>query len=283
MTIAAGFKINDGILLCADTRLTGGIKLERSKLESFPIGDDVNVALAFAGDDFLMWNAIDDCRDKLLAKDADVSSLPKIKQLVRDALRPLSQEYPQERMQLLVAVRLGQDLNLLATSEARLKEVRVYECIGSGEALAHYILDTSFNRKVSLPQARMLAAHALLAAKDVDEPCGGHSEMLLLRSDGSVETMAQRQVENLEDCIYQYRRHAYGIILRGIVDPDMDDVAFRNSCSVFFQLILRIRAAYRSNLKGLEDFDRTVQAMNEEVARLEETGSGEPEPDNSTL
>jgi hypothetical protein len=70
MTIAAGFCVKDGILLCADSMYTGGSKVHQPKLFGYRLNSGTpeacSLAFALAGHENYGKMAIDDCVDELL-------------------------------------------------------------------------------------------------------------------------------------------------------------------------------------------------------------------------
>ncbi len=252
MTIAAGFVCGDGILLSADTRLTeaGEIKLDRSKIIETLLTDDSNAVFAFAGNDYLMRMIIEECRDNLRAQLHDCS-LQHFKAIVRETIKPISEDYPNETLQLLMAVRLRNDLHLLASYCAVVKEVDGYECIGSGHSIAHYVLSKSFKYFDHLEMTRFRATCALKAAKEIDEPCGGRSEMVLLRSDGTTDRHPPRPTQFLEECINKCEKLS-AELLWTVFDPFMTDEHFKNNFTMIYQLTSYIRDQYHAKRKDLE-------------------------------
>lgn len=251
MTIAAGFKVREGILLCADTRLTGDIKLDRSKLQEVEVNPGVKTVFAFAGDEYLARMAIEECRDNLRSQLEENSSLQKLKSVIRGTLKVLIADCPDYHLQLLIGVRIDSDLRLLAAYDALVKEVETYECIGSGDQIAHYVLNKSFKYFDTLSLTRFRATHALLAAKDINEPCGGHSEMILLCADGSVEKQAPRPTALIEESITKYESLS-AEVLWTLFDRGMDDSQFNLNFQCFYGAISELRKRYRTYCEGLD-------------------------------
>lgn len=250
MTIAAGFWCDDGVLLCADTRMTGGIKLDKSKITEISIRDQINTVFAFAGDEYLCRMVIEECRDNLRAQMNDLS-LQHFKAIVRESIKPIMDDYPNETVQLLIAVVLGQSLHLLATFDFAVKEVDTYECIGSGHAIAHYILEKSFKYHSTVEATRFRATCALMAAKEIDEPCGGNSQIVLIRRDGIVEFLAPRPTAFMEESV-EKAQQVLAELLWTIFDPSMNDEGFKRNFAMVYQMLLYVREKFRTNRTALE-------------------------------
>lgn len=75
MTIAAGFRVRDGVLLCADTEYSGGSKIHKEKIVSHHFSGG-SVAFAIAGHGVNAGMCIRDCRYALKPHGAAPSHSP---------------------------------------------------------------------------------------------------------------------------------------------------------------------------------------------------------------
>ena len=88
MTIAAGFMVRDGVVLCTDTRYSvGGAKLPGTKLTAAEIHGTAKLIFAFAGNVDFAQATIQKCIADLRARrPEDVSSSDTVARAVEDIL-----------------------------------------------------------------------------------------------------------------------------------------------------------------------------------------------------
>lgn len=211
MTIAAGFKCSDGVVLCADTQVTSNIKQQDPKIWVLtdPKSDHV-VAMAGSGDVVL----IHALRDTLVTFDrpnmlgvrfatmmamtgsfsgrTPMESL--IEALQESILKPFYEKhiysYPgwetsQRQLQFLLALRVGNQCALLESSYATLARSEGRACIGSGNDLGGYLQETLFDPKaMDVSGARRVAAYLLDQVKTYSPWCGGESHILTIPNAG---------------------------------------------------------------------------------------------------
>jgi 20S proteasome alpha/beta subunit len=200
VTIAAGFKFKDGVLVCADTQYTSpSIKLNKSKMSSALIGSDkvsLEVVFAMSGTDGHMQMAMETCEDAVGKCDiADSGFIYEARNQCADALANLYAKhfYPHKLYEyqggpnasLIIGIYVtGEGTELLWTSESAVAFVDKYQVVGSGADLARYAIDPLFMVDMTLEETILLAVHALRVAKKGDPNCGGTSEFAVLLNSG---------------------------------------------------------------------------------------------------
>lgn len=202
VTIAIGFAYDGGMLLCADTGVTGAAKLYQSKIER-RVSDDGNCSMIFASsavDLNFPLSAISKCWEAVRGMDFKARSLEQVHHAAEFSLAEFysTHIYPHPDrspdapyLQLLVGIWVRGEHCLYLSNETVLNPVAQYECIGAGAYLANYIVGQYFkaNRgSNSLADAALISRHAVQSAIDYDHNCGGSPEMLIVRSDGTVAT-----------------------------------------------------------------------------------------------
>ena len=191
MTIACGFVARDGILLCADTLYTDSFTKEyREKI--FPwAGKGAAVCFAVAGDDAIARMAVEDCRLALSESPLRQMSIPNVIRIIRKEIKGIQREYvdaaPYEeraakRFYLLIGAASNSDESpkLFATSDAAIKPVDGFQCIGSGQHLGQYIIEPMYNPTLAISEAAILAIHTLAATKQRVDGVGGRSQFVAL-------------------------------------------------------------------------------------------------------
>ncbi len=199
MTIAAGFNCSDGILLCADTQYTtpGISKLRASKLFREEHANGARTAIAVIGNIAyarMIMQHIERGIGQLPQRDVTIANM-------RDALEFEVTEihvnnlfkhpnYPHglPRAQVLCAAwsPLDRRAALFWTEEAAINELRGYICVGAGEYLAHFLVRDRYRASMTEAEVRPIAIEALDRVKDFVDGCGGPTELVVLRRDGTL-------------------------------------------------------------------------------------------------
>jgi len=151
VTIAAGFKCGDGILLATDLEITdSSIKRIGGKSTYFRTPEGALIAIAGAGYYDILAYACE-----TMAADVTGNSIREIIEDVRRNLTDLYDEhvrpsYPQlyeqaEALKLIVAVIVGtqesiEDYRLYVSEQTVIREAEPYQFVGIGKDLAYYIM-----------------------------------------------------------------------------------------------------------------------------------------------
>ena len=209
VTIAIGFACDEGLLFCADTKVSTNIKTNENKLEHW-ISEDKNCSITFAmssSDLNFPRTAIQKCWEYVRHMDFATATLDTVHaaaefslaEFYRDHIFPHPDRTPGAVfLELLVGIWLRGETRLYVSHETVLNEVDHYECIGSGAYLAKYLMRqykraTSghpFARETrSLQDAALIAEFVVQRAIDYDEYCGGEPEMFIVKDSGKVDSI----------------------------------------------------------------------------------------------
>jgi len=222
MTIAAGFRFSDGILLCADTQHTypGAMKLHASKIvrASFAAQGGTLMAAAISGNVPYAHMAVSHCERAILKKAPVQMNSVELVLAVEDALEDFHQRHVYGHpgfqraggpdFQLLVALwpHADKNLTLLVSNDSAVTQVIDYECVGSGSFLAHYLIPTIFRHsKMGLKDTVNIAVHVLRETKDYVDTCGGGSEFIVITKDGKFSPPGYMQISSGESLSRVYR------------------------------------------------------------------------------
>jgi len=191
MTIAAGFIYENGVLLCADTELSGwAMTLHSRKVEHFkcPLG---TVGIAYAGNRGFAVSAIQKCKRQLVTISPE-EALVKLERIIDKEYRrtvlshPSHATDPNLSYSLLISIcSQSGDLSLYVTEQTAMRQVPDYECIGIGEALAHYLVRSEFSVGMGERATLELATFMLACVKGNVPGCGGFSQFVSIRRDGT--------------------------------------------------------------------------------------------------
>jgi hypothetical protein len=261
MTIAAGFVYRDGILMCADTLMSGGaISHHQSKMVGYRFSDGAAL-FAFAGHSEMADAAIQQCEQALGKAQPRPRKLDQIAEAVR---RVLAREYKEHVIEngyqntecdysIIAAIYSQSDgLGLYCTSRTQFKRSRRgFECIGVGEtvgnlAIHRFPLWVRSPVTASLKMTANMAAFTLAEAKrKVQGYCGGESVMMTLRSDGLGKAVTDEDcMEGLVDKYSEMLERETAELLPAFLDVQHEE-AFRQYLHHLPIKVQEIRDLYR--------------------------------------
>lgn len=206
MTVAAAFKFDGGVLFCADTKITTGVKTDESKISThiYKNGKCATV-FVFSGIVSYAHMAIRRCEEAIEKLPIAEMSMESIERVVEATLAQFYQThiFPNPEpipLNLLVGVWFKGETRLFSTEETTLNLVDHYECLGSGGYLMRYWIRQFLGARPNLPteqpnvvqapglpslqQAGFFAACGLKSVMEYDEYCGGEAEFLIMKDEG---------------------------------------------------------------------------------------------------
>jgi 20S proteasome alpha/beta subunit len=180
VTLAAGFRCTDGVVLCADTEMTipGWIKYPESKLRLFNKLNS-SPAFTFAGDAAFCNLFI----HKIVRKIAEAEQnhrdvLAAIEDEVLKVHRMFSGESYEQESALILSL-LGRTRGLLEIGQGKVNPVH-RSCQGSGVLPTQSLLTELFSPDLSMRQTALLAIYLLAEGKTYGYGVGKNSQILLL-------------------------------------------------------------------------------------------------------
>jgi len=196
MTIAAGFRCSDGIVLCSDSQITApdGTKYNAQKIFSYS-SSEVDAAFAFAGVEVFSKMCIERLSRCVLASEPS-----NIEQILRDEALAIHQTYsPQATvsttdydLDVLVAVRFRtgnhDELGLYhIEGPAVSPPIRTFDCIGIGRTVARQAINSFYKDGLSVQEGSRIAVFCLKQTKDHVDSCGGPSQVTVVWDDTDEE------------------------------------------------------------------------------------------------
>lgn len=267
LTIAAGFRFDGGIFLCADSQITygSGLKTKGKKVMSGSF-KRIPAKLGFAtiGDIPQATSAI----RKVLTH---IDSLPStatpgdvfdaIEVAVQKAYSPIFRHplYKDEKAPwfcLLMCLWMeGQPSVLLKTHEDVVNQVPQWDCSGSGESLFRYIVDDLYTPDMGLQEVITLATYALKEIRDFDPNVGFTSEFMTFFEDQkSFSQVAEYDVKNMENFGSLTKREFFRYMFV-MADLRKTDAEMLESKQLFEANLLNLRRQYlqeKTTRKGIE-------------------------------
>jgi 20S proteasome alpha/beta subunit len=200
LSIAVGVVYDQGIVFCADTKITTDIKLNESKIEFFTSSDrKCCMTFAITGHDLdYARSSAEACWEVVKNLDFSTATMETTQRTAEFGLAEFYKtnimDHPDRasgvlEFKLLVGIWLRGETLLFENREIMLKPVRDYLCVGSGAYLANYLVRQYRKANLgawSLADAALIASAAVDAAIEHDPQCGGENEILIVRNDGDV-------------------------------------------------------------------------------------------------
>lgn len=200
VTIVAGFKCYEGIVVCSDTQETVAELSKRNipKLIFEPKNEygkttalrDDNLAVAFCGAanngpfvDKLVQNAWEDAQGG--------TNLDEVCMLIEKSIELTYKKYGGiyqagycPSAELIFGVKMFGASKLFAASGPVVVEQTRYTTGGGGYYMADFLASRMYTRHISLRQCVILAAYILFQAREHVEGCGGESQIAVIRNRG---------------------------------------------------------------------------------------------------
>lgn len=238
VTIAAGFRAQGGVLLCADTLITQGtVNTWEQKIVPFNIPNlNANAAIAFAGTLGDCKTAVRRIHRAFIA--APTSRKPVTSEFILETLERVLLKFHREQIycnpkykdwdgpivELIVAV---QDCGahrvfLFSSSEVNVIPVSGYAFVGCGKPIAEYIAaPLNYFPDRGNKHVLTLASHVLNQVKNFVPGCGGASQFFFLGNDGAFNPV---HTESFKDERYSNTfRQIVADLFYAAADLDLDD------------------------------------------------------------
>jgi 20S proteasome alpha/beta subunit len=227
VTIAACFKFDEGILFCADTKITTDAKTTQGKIYSNLYageGSPCGTVFALAGSVRYATSAIADCEGRISRLNFLKVSVEDIRKEIESALVDFYQRhiYPHPERELvdfglLVGVWLRGETRIYMSQGTVVLPVSDYECIGTGAYLAKYLIRQFFESEErgarrSLQDVAILSEYVLSSVMDYDESCGGEAEFYVMKHGGEVGFGVQTDIHPCEELFPPLQRAAWQML-----------------------------------------------------------------------
>jgi 20S proteasome alpha/beta subunit len=263
MTIVAGFKVHDGILLCSDTQYTGAEKVNKQKLFPEPI-DGHSYVFALAGHEPNGKMAMEECQEAIKAILPERRTLKTVKSALRVAVKPIVDGYVLSRsadqrdalaFEILVGCWIPNGVGHQLFSIGRngsVNTVKEYECFGSGSYLGHYLIRPSYSYFMPMEAMMVFAADALRCAKLYDAACGGPSSFVLVGKDGGWRSVLY-DFHGAEEFLHQYDFYARELLYYAAPQNTSDDT-FEKYLGKFADMVRNARLKWKGSYEAFRPF-----------------------------
>ncbi len=252
MTIAVGLVHREGVLLCADTELTGqASKSYAAKVRHFECKWG-RIGIAYAGNEdnaAVVSEKLEKALKSLRIKD----TLPKIEEIVEVQYRRLVYRNPNpnnaDYALLLVLRPKGKQASLYVTSEIAVRAINTYRIIGIGDALGEQLIEPGFGMGGTSEAALLLAVNAITLVKRRVSFCGGPSMYLDLRNDGTFhEWYGDPFLERLEKWVEVYHFLSWNLLTH-FANRQLSESDFIKNLEVFGGKLIEARRKFEDDAK----------------------------------
>ena len=252
MTIAAGFIVSNGVLLCADSQYTIGSSITYGNKVIVRELGGARAVFAIAGHVDYGRMFTDFCGD--LYEASDDKSVRALRAITIGALSDFQTRYPvtaTDDCQVSFLIGLwaeGEKAQLFRANRDALSVVDEWDCMGFAPALGKYLFGSIYERGLSLDSAAILAAQVLADIKQHDTYVGGPSNLVLLFNDGRMGRPNASELEIAEN----YRKQFLVVthrLLEQLSNFATSDEFILRSMHAYTDAFSRIRTEWRQDIE----------------------------------
>ncbi len=276
MTVAAGFRFADGLLICADLEMTHGAELKTRGTKIYPYSFKASgnkAVFTFSGDVILSKQCIQQIARALKSSG---KSLLAMQTTLAEQVYEFHQKYifkhPNYQygtgptVNLIIGMWSAEDsqLGLFQSSEHAVVEVSDQDAIaitGTGGSFASYVARPLVpHGLMKLTDLITVAVYALKEAKDNVPGCGQGSELITITKDGEIGTkgwLHSSQVEAFADAFGMGIKHLF----IETCDLDTTEKQLKERFDCLWQVILGTRQYLAREKEKGEGFAKLVNTV----------------------
>jgi len=258
VTIIAGFKGFDGIVLCADTQETVSQLSKRNvpKLRFEPFGgphegDGLAVAFCGAGDN----GAFIDKVVETAWEDAQVAtSLDEACDEIEKSIKRTYQEFGQiyqpgycPTAELIYGVKMHQGCSLFSAHGPVVNRKDGYDSWGAGYYMADFLSKRMYSAYLNIHQCAILAAYILFQAKEHVDGCGGESHIAVLRNHGVSGRVDWRYVQAITELLESADQYLGELLVKS-ANMELDSSEFLKEEKELIELLDALRVGQKKEL-----------------------------------
>jgi hypothetical protein len=266
VTIVAGFKCYEGIVLCADTQETVGSSKRNVPKLRFEPADRVttgvgrnDLAVAFCGAtdngafmDELIDRAWEDAQTATSLEEICSEIKKSIKASYADAVK-LYHPSDMPRTELIYGAKMGGQSRLFYAYGPAVNEKQQYAIGGVGAYIADFLASRIYKDNLNVRQCTILAAYILSQAGEHVDGCGGESHIAVLREEATSGRVDWHRVEVLTDLL-KMADDSLGAVLLNAADLEGTDADFRQHVADTVEILEMIREAKKGEITSREAF-----------------------------
>jgi len=238
VTIIAGFRSDEGIVLCSDTQETIGsskrhvakVKVVPEHAELLELLGNGDLAAVFGGSgygpfiDLLTRKAWESCANSTSLEDACSAIEASIKSVYRE-YGEIYQHGQCPTVELIYGVKLGGQSRLFSCVGPIVNPVDRYCSAGAGYYMSDFLSARMYSDTISIQQCVILAAYILFQTKEHVDGCGGDSQVAVLRHNGRSGMVNRHRINALTELLKESDRRLGQVLLAAAnLQPDYGTV-----------------------------------------------------------
>lgn len=266
LTIIAGFKASEGVVICADTQETQAsmkrhtkkvrVEPEYAAIKRIVGGLDVAAAFCGAGDGPFIDMLIEKAWKQASGADRLDDACGAIEETIKAVYKEYGQIFQPGCMpvaEILYGVKADGVSRLFIASGPLIVEKGEYETSGIGSELANYLISRMYGSTLNLYQCVILAAYILLQTKNHVEGCGGQSHIAVLRNQGESGMVDSRRVDAITGLLESVDINV-GRLLIYAADLSKDQETLERSTQEFLSSITMSRQRAAQSIGSNDEF-----------------------------
>lgn len=268
MTIVAGFKCKDGIVLCADTQETiEHTKIQTPKLrfeprdeENYDGTDELMTVFAGAGQGPFIDKLIDRAwEDVQLATNFD-EACDEAEKSIKLTYKEYGQIFQNgycPYAELIYGIKMNGKSALFRADGAVVNEKKEYTAGGTGLYLSNFLCSRMYSRNFTIPQAIILASYVLFQAIEHLDGCGGEQHIAVLRNNGESEVIDPVTLGGIITQLKHLDKEAARILIAA-VNLDLPEQKYEGLVEHFRLLLSSTRAQHKVEIQGWPEIKKAV-------------------------
>lgn len=242
MTAIAGFRCNEGVILCADSELNDGfVKTYANKIRMYGDKDTtVRAALTGAGE----WDDIQRAMD--YAEGAWPNVLDGL-DFVANVESKVKEIYAQKHdkgwdgVSMIAAYwKKEPPAQVFKFTDTGAVRIRTFACDGVGSTLSSFLAGTLYGDSLSLRHGICLAAYILYVADKFAPECGGLGNILTITDKGSMEEEMEWDMQAMREFFGRLPSVLQPIILEA-PDNTVSPASFSEALQLFTGRLTKLR------------------------------------------
>jgi 20S proteasome alpha/beta subunit len=270
VTIIAGFRCSDGVVVCADTQETmsvGDISISKRKVPKLRFENNDGAARVLAGKPDIAVAVcgagygpfIDKLADELWKTASYADDLSSACEGMEQRIKEIYTEYGQiyqagkcPEVDLLYGIKSQGESRLFYANGPIVNEKDGYYAAGSGSYMADYIASSMYDSSLTVRQCVILAAYVLAQTKEYADGCGGDSHIAVLREQGASGQLGWSNTDSITRLVQDSNREV-GHLLIEHANLSLSDEEFIKKAHKTIDDLKCARSAEREKLKDWDD------------------------------
>lgn len=267
VTIIAGFRCVDGVVVCADTQETSDVhKRNVTKVIVYPQDADASSIMSHAdlmasfcgaGNGDFIEMLIRKAWESAKRGDDLEQACDFAEQEIKDVYAEYGKIYQRGKcpsVSLIYGIKMNGGSRLFKAVGPVVNPIDTYSSNGQGYYMADFLAERMYSQSLTVHQCAILAAYVLFQAKEHVDGCGGESHIAVLRHDAPSGKLDRHRVEGITKILEHVDKRLGSILLAAgnlshgyetITDMSLDNLG---------EFINSVRADARKEVKNVDDF-----------------------------